>query len=92
MSVVTEKTFDSEGPNWAHDADFDDNCFHCGKKLSVPFVYWLGHDHKSLCLHPHCAAKLGGALLRDFHEMAFGKARADGWHTKLKADIEEIAV
>ena len=67
-----------ERTTWTHHVNFDDDCLLCGEKLSVPFVFWSGCG-KDICLHPRCAALLGGALMRDFLETRDGKEAADHW-------------
>jgi hypothetical protein len=51
---------------WTQHEDLTDDCFLCGKKLTVPFVFWRGLS--SICLHPECAGRLGSSLVRDFFE------------------------
>ena len=49
-----------------------DECFHCGEKLTTPYIYWQG-DPRSISLHPKCAMKLALGLVQDTHEAANGK-------------------
>jgi len=52
------------GEPWTNFVCFDDSCFACGGKLTVPFVFWTGHG-KQICLHGECARALGLALVED---------------------------
>ena len=45
-----------------------DECFHCGQKLSTPYVYWQG-ALQSLSLHPKCATDLALGLIQDSYEL-----------------------
>jgi hypothetical protein len=46
-----------------------DDCFHCGEKLTTPYVYWQG-DPGSISLHQKCALKLILGLTQDAYELA----------------------
>lgn len=80
MSIVTADEFtprrsrgDDEDHNPWEAYEIHDNCFLCGKRLTVPFVYWHGDYHKdgptSICLHPECVGKLCRGLLADLEVM-----------------------
>lgn len=63
----------------------DDNCFRCGQKLAVPFVFWKGPT--DLCLCASCAGFMGAALMRDSIELISDKARADEWLKGVKGAL-----
>jgi hypothetical protein len=49
-----------------------DECFHCGEKLTTPYVYWQG-DPKGLSVHTQCAMKMALGLLQDVYESSKGQ-------------------
>lgn len=51
--------------------DLEDDCFVCGQKLTLPFVYWDG-SLRGLSFHGNCAARLAGGLARDAQEILSG--------------------
>jgi hypothetical protein len=52
--------------------DVDDDCFHCGEKLTTPYLYWQGAP-KSVSLHQKCALKVALGLIQDAHELTKDK-------------------
>ena len=75
-----------EAWSWTEFEEMEDDCVLCGKKLSVPFVFWRGMT-KNLHLHLECAGLLGGALMRDAIESKSGKQAADKWWKEKKAQL-----
>ena len=51
--------------------DIVDECFHCGRKLSTPYVYWQG-ALQSLSLHPKCAIEMALGFVQDGYEATKG--------------------
>jgi hypothetical protein len=47
----------------------DDDCFVCGEKLTLPYVYWHGsggdNKGKSISLHHQCARHLAKGITQD---------------------------
>ena len=86
----------AEPMNEVECVDIVDECFHCGQKLSTPYVYWQGALH-SLSLHPKCATDLALGLIQDSCEIATGsptKSERDavewlGLHAQKKLDGEQ---
>lgn len=54
------------GDSWATHWEFPNKCFCCGKKISVPFIFWAGHI--DMAFHPKCAEHLIKGLDRDVNE------------------------
>ena len=73
-----------EAYSWTQCETLDDDCTHCGEKLTLPFVFWAGAT-KNLCLHPRCASMLGSGLIRDNAELRDGKDKANAWLGEFKA-------
>ena len=49
-----------------------DDCFHCGEKITTPYLYWQGAP-KGVSLHQNCALKVALGLIQDAHERTKGK-------------------
>ena len=72
---------EAKATSWPSWHEMDDDCFACGEKLSIPFIYWAGAG-KQICLHCKCAGELGAALMRDHLETIQDKESADNWYSK----------
>jgi hypothetical protein len=48
-----------------------DDCFHCGEKLTTPYIYWQGAP-ESISLHQKCALKMILGLTQDAYMIAKG--------------------
>ena len=66
MSVITTERLHREDM-LAEARDFDEECFLCGEKLALLFVFWQGYG-KSICLHGGCAGEFAQKLLRDHRD------------------------
>lgn len=68
MAIIKKK--DLKDIYWSH-VSLPKRCFLCGKKLSAPFVYWMGQDAcleteaQHLFLHPQCAIDISVSLICD---------------------------
>ena len=64
------------------------NCFICGERLTVPFVFWAGCSR--IGLHSGCAFHLANGLLRDVNEMTIGKPEADRIHQQTESAYRSL--
>jgi hypothetical protein len=69
---------------------FPDDCFFCGEKLAIPFIFWAGKQ--SIGIHVECAAHFSVALKRDVVEHKLGRDRAQQWYVSAKAEAVRQAV
>lgn len=86
MSLVTEEEFEKK-ESWSHHLKLADNCFACGERLGVPFVFWNA-PNGNLCLHVRCAGVFGAAIFRDYHETIRGKSEADKHYRRIKEVVK----
>lgn len=53
--------------------DLHDDCFYCGKRITIPCVFWQGDYHKgrpsTACLHAECVEGFCKAIIRDAKEI-----------------------
>lgn len=63
--IVTEKSFKDEYTIGS--MDLDDDCFYCGGKLAVPYVYWMCVA-RGISLHGKCAKSLSEKLHNDWKD------------------------
>jgi hypothetical protein len=56
-----------DGQGVAH-TSLGKDCFYCGRRLSDPSVFWMGHTGE-VYLHPPCVFPLFVRLCRDMHEL-----------------------
>jgi len=49
--------------------ELQDDCFYCGQKLKIPYIYWHGtsdkNQSKRISLHRECAYRFSKGILRD---------------------------